>query len=116
MQEHISLELAKEIASRYERLGVEAPISKYAYDSSGEVRFADTLATIYFDYRAYTAAEIFDALPVGTTVEKLTPEIYRCRAPQNLLYYSFTDAEILVEALALMLERVLEERRREKGK
>jgi hypothetical protein len=140
MQEHISLPLAKRIAEKYKILGVEAPKAERVWIKR---IFGDpiTIETWHLPITietwhltdpdaegsycpiapAYTAAELFDALPVGTEVIKLLDSFCVNIVQQTKWEKNFrnTDSCInkeLAEALGLMLERVLEERRREKEK
>ena len=117
MTETISLELAKEIAEKYFALGMEAPESEYRFirgndGNGGPGEF--TLQLLYLAcaecYPAYTVAEIFDALPVGTEVIKLKGGYV-----VNSGKYYLEENEILCEALGLMLCRVLDEKIKQKG-
>lgn len=124
MQEHISLELAKEIASKYLALGVEAPKSSKIYfeydigewDVFDYEQIASQELTEKNHFHLYTAAEIFKILPVGTKVET-----WNCS--DGVMFYlvetpggdGISD-ENLSEALGLMWLRVLDEMVREKGK
>ena len=114
MTEYISLPLAKEIAERYERLGIKIPYGEhYTYlDVDGNELPPDAGGGLIerIVYR-YTAAEIFDALPVGTTVTK-TDNGY---AVEHRDFPEARDVK-LERALCLMLSGVLDERIREEGK
>jgi len=126
MTEYISLELAQRIAEGYRVLGVEAPKARYGWYLDGSIKEPFLLPVnvfhepcLIFIAYAYTAAEIIDALPVGTKIEKLSDRFF-CSAPvgRPIYHMEFADAGIsdgLAESLGLMLERVLNEMRREKG-
>jgi len=108
MTETISLELAKEIAEKYRLLGVDAPTSKkvwWDYEPDQYELFDRDDLTYENIIPAYTAAEIFDALPGRIVVEK-----------DEIGYWVYAHAQVcsfnkeLVEALGRMLCRVLDEK------
>jgi len=118
----ISLDLAKRIAEGYRLLGVEAPkagryicLNVAGSEWDGDITQGPIVRVVW----RYTAAEIFDALPVGTTIRK-------CQINEKLSWYSIILPpkykapvffhDILCEGLGMVLERVLDKMRREKGK
>jgi hypothetical protein len=124
MTEIISLELAREITGKYRLLDVPPPVaqsrwvnlpSKWMANNKTDWRLFYDPADVFNacqQCEAYTASEMFEILPEGTTVTK-TPAGFECR--KYLHAYHVWD-ENLSEALGKMLLRVLDEQIKEKQK